>query len=89
MKDSVLKLKAEGVFTGELKATLAEVSIEASTDPNDFDSYLKYLDDEINKWKDALQGEKDFEADSTWAVKSSRELSPFIDWSHPIRRTRL
>lgn len=89
MKNSLLKLKTQGLLTGDLKATLGEISLDSESSPEEFDSLLESLDEEMGKWKDALQGYKDFDADTTSAVKSSREFSPFIDWSYPLRRSRL
>lgn len=89
VKNSLLKLKAQGLLSGSIKAALGEISLDADGSPNEFDSFLKDLDLEIDKWKKALQGYKDFEADTASVVKSSREIHPFVDWSCPPRRTRL
>lgn len=91
-KDCLLKLKARVAGFGGtgMKATLGEITLDLDLSAELIDGLLNDYNALIDKWKDALQGYKDFVADSATVVKSTWVGVHWRDYSHnPATRTRL
>lgn len=69
LKDCLLKLYMSGATSSKTKGTLGYVTYEDGGSSVDISKLLKYLDDEIKYWEDAIEGYFEGRAKMATAIK--------------------